>query len=114
MRMREAPAVPIASSPDAPPTLKRIRRGTKLSALLRAFLARGEQGLNRFEAERFARDHVLPSSVSALIRLYGFTFEREPEQIPGFNGSVVDCMRYRLTSKDTLLAREFLAAGEGD
>lgn len=107
--MPEPVAAAIASSPDVPRSPKRIRHGTKRSNLVRSFLSRGDLGMNRFEAERIAHDHVLPSSVSQLMRDYGFKFEREAEQIPGFNGSSVETMRYRFTAHDRQLALELLA-----
>ena len=100
----------IAATPSARP--RKVRPGTKKANLLKAFLARGERGLNRFESERLAHDHVLPSSVSGLIRDYGFAFNRQEETVPGFAGSQVSTMRYWLTEQDIILARELLAEGE--
>jgi len=86
----------------------KLRAGTKRANLLRTFLERGELGLNRFDAERLAHDHVLPSSVASLVRDFGFAFPRREESVPGFNGSKVECVRYWLSDDDAILASELL------
>lgn len=95
---------PAAQPPQA--KQRRIRQGTKFAAIIRAFLERPD-GLNRFQAERYG-DHVLPSTVSSLRRIYGFAIVSIDETVPGRNGSTVHCSRYRFSDKDRDLACELL------
>jgi hypothetical protein len=82
---------------------------TKRAAILRLFIARGELGLNCFEAVRLGHDYVLRSTVSDFSRDFGIHFSRKWEKVPGFNGSPVDCVRYWLTPEDALAARQMLS-----
>lgn len=86
----------------------RLNPNTKRAAVLRCFLERGQRGLNCFEAVRLARDYVLRTTVSEIRRYHGIEFAKRFEQVPGFNGSRVDCVRYSLTTEGAAKAREIL------
>lgn len=93
---------------------KRLTTGTKRAEVLRIFLERGDSGMTCFEAVRLCHDYVLRSTVSELSRLFGVEFNRRYEQVPGFNGSRVDCVRYSLTRDGAARARRLLSLeGQG-
>lgn len=76
-------------------------RPVKLKRVLEAPLTRS---LNRFQAERIG-DHCINSTVAKLEQK-GITILREPENVPGFAGTVAHVMRYSIapTSRDRALA----------
>lgn len=63
--------------------------------------------LNRFEAARELRDHVLPSTVSELEKR-GLTIHRKDETLPGAFGPI-RCCRYWLAAESRGLALELLS-----
>jgi len=85
-----------------------LKPRTKRAAVLRVFLERGDRGLTCFESVPLAHDYVLRTTVSELQRLNGVLFNKRFEQVPGFNGSRVDCVRYTLTPEGAERARELL------
>lgn len=62
--------------------------------------------LNRFEAARELRDHVLPSTVSELEKR-GLTIHRKGETVPGAFGPA-HCCRYWLAPESRARALELL------
>ncbi len=54
------------------------------------------QSLNRFEAERQLHDHTLNSTISDLANEWGVRVRRVREQVPGYGGQLVSCVRYSL------------------
>lgn len=116
----EVPAVEVQRSKDHQPTREevtlqhhtrscnRIRPGTKRADVLRAFLDRGERGLNCFEAANQLHDYVLRSTVSELAREHGLTFTRKWETVPGHNGTKTECVRYWLSACDVEKVRALI------
>lgn len=97
--------------PDEPlptPPAKPLNPDTKRAAVLRVFLERGACGLTCFEAVKLAHDYVLRTTVSECARYHGIQFDKRFEQVPGFNGSKVDCVRYALTAEGAARVRELL------
>lgn len=90
---------------------KKLDPRTKRAAMVRAFLEVGPEGLNCFQAALRYGDFVLRTTCSELTRYHGVTFTKKFEQVPGRNGSRVDCVRYALTDEGAARARELL---EGD
>lgn len=90
---------------------RKLNPRTKRASVLRTFLERGSLGMNCFESVRLAHDFVLRSTVSELTRYNGITFHKRYEQVPGYAGSKVDCVRYTLTAEGEARAR--LLLGEG-
>lgn len=88
-----------------------LNPNTKRAGVLRTFIERGEHGLNCFEAVRLAHDYVLRSTFSDLKRDYGLEFLRKWEQIPGHNGSRVECVRYWLAPDCARRVQEMLGGG---
>jgi len=86
-----------------------LKARTKAASVLRILLERGDLGLNCFEAVRLAHDYVLRTTVSNLQIQYGVTFERRYEQVSGYAGSTVDCVRYSLTAHGRERAAQVLA-----
>jgi len=78
----------------------------KWRRVLAAFLDRGLRGLNRFEAARELRDHVLPTTVSQL-EARGVRILRREETVPGAFGPV-HCCRYWLSPEACQRAWELL------
>lgn len=85
---------------------------SKRAGVLRALLDRGSRGINRFEAERIAADHVLPSTISELCRDFGLVIPRELETVPGHGGKPTECSRYRLSAEDAAKVRALLGEQE--
>lgn len=77
-------------------TTKHLKRNTKRTAMIRAFIAVGDTGMNCFEATHRCHDYVLRTTVSDLHRDFGLIFHRKWEQVPNAFGSLTDCMRYWL------------------
>ena len=92
----------------AEPDYRPLELGSKRAAVLRVFIDRGSLGLNCFEATRLAHDYVLRTSVSQLARYHGVEFVKRYEQVPGHAGSTVDCVRYSLSDRGLIRARELL------
>lgn len=86
----------------------KLNHDTKRAAVLRVFLARGELGMNCFQAVSMAHDYVLRTTVSELMRYHGIEFAKRFECVPGHAGSKVDCVRYTLTAGGAERARELL------
>lgn len=89
---------------------RKLNPRTKRASVLRTFLERGSLGLNCFDAVRIAHDYVLRTTVSELTRYNGITFHKRYEQVPGFAGSKVECVRYSLTPEGEARARLLLEA----
>lgn len=87
----------------------------KWQRTLRAILKRGESSdpqrwLNRFVAEREARDHCLPSTDSEIERTKGISFERREIKVVGYAGALTRLTAYRLLPKSIERARELLGS----
>jgi hypothetical protein len=95
-------------TPGEQPAAKVVGIGTKRAAVLRELLKRGGHGLNRFEAERIAFDHVLPSTISELCSDFGLEIPRFLETVTGHFGKPTDCMRYWLSKADRVKVRKLL------
>jgi hypothetical protein len=100
------------SDPNDTP-LRKLRQGTKAASLLALFLERGDRGLNCFEAVRLAHDYVLRTSVSNFQLQCGLVFHRRFEQVPGYNDSLVECVRYRIAPESIERARELIGISAG-
>lgn len=88
---------------------KRLTPGTKRAQILRAFLARGEAGLNCFQAALQHHDFVLRTTVSDLARGYGISFDKRHEKVPALGGTKsAECVRYSLTADGARKARALL------
>lgn len=94
-------------TPPTPPA-KPLNPDSKRAAILRAFLEVGERGMNCFTAALKYGDFVLRTTVSECSRYHGIAFNKKFEQVPGRNGSKVDCVRYSLTAEGAQKARELL------
>ncbi len=95
-------------TPRAQP--KKPALGSKRAAVLRELLTRGQRGLNRFEAERLAFDHVLPSTISELCKDFGLEIPRYLETVTGHFNRPTDCCRYWLSRADRVKVRALLDA----
>lgn len=82
---------------------------SKIARVLEVLLARGDQGLNRWEAQSLAHDTVLPSSISALHKR-GVVTHAEIEEVPGFAGHVTRLARYTIPAGERDRARAVLEA----
>jgi hypothetical protein len=102
---RQGDDMPVAESPQYKP----LNPKSKRAAVLRCFLERGEAGLNCFEAVRLCHDFVLRTTVSECKRYHGIEFQKSFEQVPGYAGSTVDCVRYVLTPAGAAKVRELLS-----
>lgn len=80
---------------------------SKRARVLELLLQRGDRGLNRFEALERCRDHVLPSTCSALMKL-GVHIEAEAETVTGHAGHPTRLARYRIPASERAHAREIL------
>jgi hypothetical protein len=96
------------SPATARPQLQKLNPKSKRAAILRAFLDLGARGMNCFEAALRHHDFVLRTTVSECSRYHGIHFNKRFEQVPGHNGSNVDCVRYSLTAEGAAKARELL------
>ncbi len=64
--------------------------------------------IDRFDAAREVRDHVLHSTIAEIQR-HGLAVARELVTLPALNGSAsVTCARYWLTEESRALARDIL------
>jgi hypothetical protein len=104
---RRANSSPVAADPARP-----LKPNSKRANVVRVFVERGDAGMNCFEAVRIAHDYVLRTTVSECARYHGITFLKTYEQVPGFGGSAIDCVRYVLTPEGAAKARELLSAVE--
>lgn len=102
---RQANVSPVAADPARP-----LNPKSKRANVLRVFLERGAAGLNCFEAVRIAHDYVLRTTVSECAKYHGISFLKKFEQVPGFAGSEIDCVRYVLSPEGESKARELLSA----
>lgn len=107
MEVRSEPASrPTTVSPLVP---KKLNPKSKRAAMLRAFLEVGSEGMNCFTAALRFGDFVLRTTVSEMTRDDGIRFIKKFEQVPGRNGSKVDCVRYVLSPDGEAKARELLS-----
>lgn len=83
-------------------------RRTLRELLVRSGSTDEHQWLHRFLAERTARDHTLPSTVSELEKLKGVKFERKEVVVPGFSGEAARVMAYRIAPESLSRARDLL------
>lgn len=83
-------------------------RRTLRELLIRSGSTDERDWLHRFLAERTARDHTLPSTVSELEKLKGIQFERKDVVVPGFSGEAARVMAYRVAPESVQLARDLL------
>lgn len=104
---RQANRIPEFGALQAP---KPLNPGTKRAAILRAFLEVGADGMNCFTAALRYGDFVLRTTVSECSRYHGIAFHKRFEQVPGRNGSKVECVRYSLTPEGATKTRELLGA----
>jgi hypothetical protein len=83
-------------------------RRTLRELLIRSGSIDEHQWLHRFLAERTARDHCLPSTVSELEKDKGIVFERKEVVVPGYSGEPARLMAYRVAPESLSLARDLL------
>lgn len=92
---KNAPAATEAANQNTRRKSNRIRKNTKLHAVIQ-HLVNGNR-LHRFQAERICRDHVLNSTVSGFQREHGIPVARQMVTVPGYAGSRVQVAEYWLT-----------------
>lgn len=103
---KNAPAATEATNQKPRDNTNRIRKGTKLHAVIK-HLANGNR-LHRFQAARFLHDAVLPSTVSGFQREHGIPVARKMITVPGYAGSKVTVAEYWLTPDAQKAARKLL------
>ena len=89
-----------------------IRPGTKLHAIASA-LARGRR-LDCFMAVREFHDYVLRTTISELSNRHGVEILRTVKRVPGYTGSPVDCVEYRVGEGGAKRLAQLLGLGQTD
>lgn len=93
---------------DTVPKAETKWRRTLRELLMRSDSTDAHRWLHRFLAERTARDHTLPSTVSELEKLKGIKFDRKEVVVPGFSGEAARVMAYRIRPESLSRARDLL------
>ncbi len=88
-----------------------IQPTTKRDTVLQWF-AEGKS-LNCFQAVRLLHDYVLRSTVSDITKIYGISFIKKNETVPGYRDSVAHCVQYKLAPEQRIKAWRVLGKEVG-